>query len=128
MHSCTTGAACSTVTFQRSFHSDYDPEMSFPYWPQRTQLLIVDEADRLKTAGLVQVRDYFDRRDIGLILIGMLGFERQLARYPQLYSRIGFAHHYLPLDAKDLRPGAHPSTGTAWAWSSTRNTNRMSRR
>ena len=38
------------------------------------------------------------------MLIGMPGFERQLARYPQLYSRIGFAHHYLPLDAKDLRP------------------------
>ncbi len=34
----------------------------------------------------------------------MPGFERQLARYPQLCSRIGFAHHYLPLDAKDLRP------------------------
>ena len=58
----------------------------------------------MKTAGLEQVRDYFDRRDIGLILIGMPGFERQLARYPQLDSRIGFAHHYLPWDAKDLPP------------------------
>lgn len=28
--------------------------------------------------------------------------ERQLARYPQLYSRIGFAHHYLPLGSKDI--------------------------
>lgn len=28
--------------------------------------------------------------------------ERQLVRYPQLYSRIGFAHHYLPLDSKDI--------------------------
>lgn len=89
---------------ERSFNPDYDPEMSFPYWPHRTQLLIVDEADRLRTTGLEQVRDYFDRRDIGLILIGMPGFERQLARYPQLYSRIGFAHHYLPLDAKYIRP------------------------
>jgi hypothetical protein len=55
--------------------------------------------------GLEQVRDYFDRNDIGLILIGRPGFERQLARYPQyLYSRIGFAHQYRPLDPDDVPP------------------------
>ena len=37
-----------------------------------------------------------------MILIGMPGFDRQLARYPQLYSRIGFAHQYKPLDVDDL--------------------------
>ena len=67
-----------------------------------TELVIVDEADRLKTAGLEQLRDFFDRRDLGLILIGMPGFDRQLARYPQLYSRIGFAHQYKPRDPDDL--------------------------
>ena len=39
---------------------------------------------------------------MGVILIGILGIEKRPSRYPQLYSRVGFAHHYRPLQGDEL--------------------------
>ena len=72
---------------------------------RRIALSIMDEAERLSTSTREHLRDMCDRTPISLLCIGMPGIEKRLARYPQLYSRVGCAHHYRPRQDDELTFG-----------------------
>lgn len=62
--------------------------------------MFVDEANRLEASGLERLRDLDDSEGFALVLIGMPSLEKTLARYPQLSSRVGFAHRFRELETE----------------------------
>lgn len=66
------GCGALGADIARALRPDISPELSRDS-PLGLEPLTVNEADWLKTAGLELVRDYFDRRVVGVVLIGMPG-------------------------------------------------------
>jgi DNA transposition AAA+ family ATPase len=66
------------------------------------ELLVIDEAERLTPTALELLRDQHDRTHLPIILIGMPGIDQRFRHYPQLYSRLGFSHHYRALGRDEL--------------------------
>lgn len=70
--------------------------------PSLLELIIVDESERRTGNAIEWLRDQYDRTGIAMIRIGMPGIEKQFSHYPQLCSRLGFAHQYRPLGHDEL--------------------------
>lgn len=67
------------------------------------ELIIIDEADRLKFSTLEELRDIYDRRNVGMVFIGMPGLARRFSRFAQFYSRVGFVHEFKTVSTSDLK-------------------------
>ncbi|MBY8855360.1 ATP-binding protein [Nocardia sp. CA2R105] len=80
--------------------------------PDYIKLLGVDDSERLTANAVEHLRDQYGCGDHGLLFIGMPGIEKTFSRYPQLYSRVGFAHHYRPLTGEELTLDLDPDDFT----------------
>lgn len=97
---------CSSVDTYIYKHADFRSETR--QTPRKrepvntVELVIIDESERLTPNAIEILRDHHDRTRTSIILIGMPGIDQQFRHYPQLYSRLGFAHHYRTLASEEL--------------------------
>lgn len=64
-------------------------------------LIIIDEAYRLRYEALEELRDLQETWRIAVVLIGDPGMDRRLDRQPHFAHRVGFLHQYHQLSLED---------------------------
>ena len=69
---------------------------------QETELIILDETERLNRQCLEMVRAIYDRTRVPVLLIGMPEVLRGLRSHKKFHSRIGIAYEYEPLSYEQL--------------------------
>src|SRR6185312_5136428 len=86
------------------------PRSPGPSWPvpsraevSATRRVAPDRRGGSAKAGLDQLRSIFDAGAVRLVLIGVPGLERRLARYAHLCSRIGFVQKFRMLAVQEVR-------------------------
>ena len=67
-----------------------------------SSLSVVDEADRRRMTSLEQLRATVDEGLRRTHPDRHAGTEQRVARFPQLYSRVGFVHEVRPLERTEI--------------------------
>jgi len=67
------------------------------------EMLIIDEADRLKPKTFAEVRDIFDKLEISIILVGTDRLDTVIKRDEQVYNRFRACHRFGQLSGEDFK-------------------------
>ncbi len=75
----------------------------------QVEMVIVDEADRLKPKTFAEVRDIFDKLDIAVVLVGTDRLDAVIKRDEQVYNRFRACHRFGKLSGKDFEEAISPT-------------------
>ncbi|BAY83111.1 hypothetical protein NIES267_25970 [Calothrix parasitica NIES-267] len=67
------------------------------------EMVIIDEADRLKPKTFAEVRDIFDKLQIPVILVGTDRLDAVIKRDEQVYNRFRACHRFGKLSGEDFK-------------------------
>ncbi|MHC5779583.1 TniB family NTP-binding protein [Nostoc sp.] len=67
------------------------------------EMLIIDEADRLKPKTFAEVRDIFDKLEIAVILVGTDRLDAVIKRDEQVYNRFRACHRFGKFSGEDFK-------------------------
>ena len=67
------------------------------------ELIIIDKAQRLPSKCLEAIADFGKNHNLGLVLIGLPGFDRRVRHYEPIDNMIGFYHVFNTPRTEELR-------------------------